>query len=178
MLHPLIKCVNMGVIQGNGLVAQGFIAEGELLYRCELGTEIVQLERYEEVLNWPEPERSYFLKYSYQFDEDLIAFEHEDTRFMNHSCDPNTWSLYGDDNHMVARRDIHPGDEVTYDYATTQVTVPLHLECNCGSANCRGIVTHLDYQKPEWRAIYGSNLPAHVLRAIENYLQPRVKPQP
>lgn len=175
MLHPLIKCVNFGVIEGNGLIAQGLIHEGEVIYRCDLGSEHVLLLPIEEVLGWPEEKRATYIKYSYQYDATRLSFEDDDGRFMNHSCDPNTWSLFGDDDIMVARRDIQPGEEVTYDYATTQVDMPLHFECRCGSANCRGIVTNLDYQNPEWRAQYGSNLPTHTLHTIQAYLEAKAQ---
>ena len=39
------------------------------------------------------------------------------TFFQNHSCDPTTWWV--DDITLVARRDILPGEEITYDYGTT-----------------------------------------------------------
>lgn len=40
------------------------------------------------------------------------------TFFENHSCDPTTWFV--DDITMNARRDILPGEEITYDYSTTE----------------------------------------------------------
>lgn len=61
----------------------------------------------------------------------------DDTRFENHSCDASTLAagLFDFD---LAVRDIHPGDEVTYDYAVLSLTVP--MACRCGSADCRQVV--------------------------------------
>lgn len=166
MLHPLITVVDYGVIQGKGLVAQGFIRAGEVVYRTGEETEFVLIT---EVLSWPEDKKAAFLHHAYQHDENLLAYDHDDSRFMNHSCDPNIWSLCGEEETMVARRDIHPGEEVTYDYATTEILLPYQLECHCGSANCRGRITNLDYQNPAWQAQYGDNLPQHTRKAIQAY---------
>lgn len=72
----------------------------------------------------------------------------DQTRWINHSCDPNTeidskldpatgsitaW--------WVALRDIEPGEELTYDYAFSG-----HLaeRCACGARNCRGVIVDED----------------------------------
>ena len=36
--------------------------------------------------------------------------------FHNHSCDPNCWFSAANSSTMVARRDIKPGEEITFDY--------------------------------------------------------------
>lgn len=66
------------------------------------------------------------------------------TRWFNHSCDPNTdvmskWD--GDANTIiawwVAVRDIPAGEEITYDYAfVAEVAEP----CHCGASCCRGVI--------------------------------------
>lgn len=64
----------------------------------------------------------------------------------NHSCDPSCliavhWpqdtgrALSAT---LVARRDIAPGEELTWDYAQTEAYSIAAPECRCGSANCRG----------------------------------------
>jgi hypothetical protein len=72
----------------------------------------------------------------------------DQTRWFNHSCDPNTEVLSrwdGDGDRViawwVAARDIAPGEEITYDYAfTAEVAEP----CACGAANCRGVIVDPD----------------------------------
>ncbi|HEX2691912.1 MAG TPA: SET domain-containing protein-lysine N-methyltransferase [Kofleriaceae bacterium] len=70
------------------------------------------------------------------------------TRWFNHSCDPNTdvmlkWD-HGTSTMLawwVALRDIPVGDEITYDYAfVADVAEP----CHCGAANCRGVIVDDD----------------------------------
>jgi hypothetical protein len=54
----------------------------------------------------------------------------------NHSCDPNT-ILVGDE--RLALRRIEAGEEITVDYALHSPT-SWTMECNCGVANCVGVV--------------------------------------
>ena len=67
-----------------------------------------------------------------------------DSRFINHSCDPNCESDVIDGHiYITALRDIPPGAELTYDYALEMEEEPLpsweaHYACRCGSARCRG----------------------------------------
>jgi len=57
-------------------------------------------------------------------------------RFVNHSCDPNTFirDFFG-----IAKRDIKKGEEITEDYSKENNPY-LKIKCNCGSKNCKRIV--------------------------------------
>ncbi|MFW6339143.1 MAG: SET domain-containing protein [Alkalispirochaetaceae bacterium] len=59
-------------------------------------------------------------------------------RFVNHSCDPNC-GIRGT-RLLVARHPIDRGDEITFDYAMTEVEMA-PLECGCGTPACRGTIT-------------------------------------
>ncbi|HEU5318750.1 MAG TPA: SET domain-containing protein-lysine N-methyltransferase [Chloroflexota bacterium] len=68
------------------------------------------------------------------------------TRFINHSCDPNCKSST-EDGHIYfdAIKDIPKGTELTYDYRLTREgRYQKHWDelyrCRCGSANCRGTI--------------------------------------
>jgi SET domain-containing protein len=76
--------------------------------------------------------------------EDGLYFDMVDqTRFINHSCDPNSYVNTGvtDDGQawatIIALRAIAIGEELSYDYA-----FPPHLAepCRCGSSKCRGLI--------------------------------------
>jgi hypothetical protein len=54
---------------------------------------------------------------------------------VRHSCQPAT-GIRG--RTLVARRTIHPGEEITYDWAMTEVEV--EAVCLCGTAACRGLI--------------------------------------
>jgi len=61
--------------------------------------------------------------------------------YVNHSCDP-TCALRATPRRLalVARRDIAPGDELTFDYSTCLVDEPPLPVCHCGAPMCRGQV--------------------------------------
>ncbi len=58
-------------------------------------------------------------------------------RFLLHSCDPNI-AIETDVLEARAAREIHPGDYLAYDYATTEDMLSGQFACRCGSPNCRG----------------------------------------
>jgi hypothetical protein len=58
-------------------------------------------------------------------------------RFLNHSCAPNA-ALRG--RTLVALRDIGRGDEITFDYATTEYEMAAPFPCGCGAPACRGVI--------------------------------------
>ncbi len=72
----------------------------------------------------------------------------DQTRWINHSCEPNTIveSSWDPATRLleawwVAVRDIAPGDELTYDYAFVgEAAEP----CGCGAPTCRGLIVDLD----------------------------------
>ena len=60
-------------------------------------------------------------------------------RFINHSCDPNTFIRCTPERaEFYARRAIRPGEELTCDYGESQHNG--RLPCRCGAANCRGYI--------------------------------------
>ena len=66
-------------------------------------------------------------------------------RFVNHSCEPNCemqkWSVNGYYRvGLFAKRDIQPGEEVTYDYNFYNFNLEQQQTCHCGSAKCRGVI--------------------------------------
>lgn len=62
---------------------------------------------------------------------------------INHSCNPNVG--FKDQIELIAMRDIKVGEEICFDYAMSEsLTEP--LECKCGSADCRRVITKDDWQ--------------------------------
>ena len=122
---------NVGVVRAGGeyrLVAARGILAGELLFRME-----------------GEPSRSP-TRYTVQIGENLhlemrsgmTAEEILDRyfwRFMNHSCDPNSF-IHGRD--VVALHEIAPWEGVTFNYNTTEYDMAEPFDCRCGSVHCLG----------------------------------------
>lgn len=58
-------------------------------------------------------------------------------RFLNHACEPNT-RLAG--RTLVATVDVHAGDEVTFDYDSTEWDMAAPFDCACSAERCRGTI--------------------------------------
>jgi SET domain-containing protein len=65
---------------------------------------------------------------------------------VNHSCSPNAG--LSSSVVFIAIRDIEPGEECTFDYATSETYFP-SFGCHCVSANCRKTITQDDWKIPE-----------------------------
>lgn len=84
--------------------------------------------------------------------------------YINHSCDPNA-GLAGQIT-IVAMQAIHPGEEVTIDYAMCDGSPYDEFDCACGSACCRGRVTGDDWCNPLLWERYGGHFSPYLLRRI------------
>lgn len=56
-------------------------------------------------------------------------------RYLEHACQP-TAAFRG--RSLVALRDLEPGDELTFDYETTEWELASPFVCDCGSMGCTG----------------------------------------
>jgi hypothetical protein len=84
--------------------------------------------------------------------------------FSNHSCEPNI-GVQGQIV-FVAMRDIAAGEELTHDWATTD-DEDYRMECRCGVATCRKIVTGKDWQKPELQEKYAGYMSWYLVERIK-----------
>lgn len=163
MLTDAVKVRENSDIQGLGLVANRSISAGEIIFQFDDTKPPVHLH---ELAHWSQEERNRFMTFAIQLGKDEWCFRQGKIRFMNHSCDPNAWwEGYGK---LVARRVIEPGEEITFDYSTSEITLTYRMECRCGSVSCRGIVTNKDYLNPDFQQKYANHLPQHVLDAIKH----------
>lgn len=65
---------------------------------------------------------------------------------LNHSCDPNARV---EAPRLVAVLPIAVGEEITFDYNTTEVDMAEPFPCACGSASCRGAMIRGFVHLPE-----------------------------
>ena len=69
-----------------------------------------------------------------------------ESRFINHSCDPNCEAVIEDGRIWIdARRTIQKGEELAYDYKYERMGGDDKADeekypCRCGAANCRGTI--------------------------------------
>ncbi|MEY2581522.1 MAG: uncharacterized protein QOE09_1371 [Ilumatobacteraceae bacterium] len=144
--------------KGYGSVASEPIAAGEVVAafggRCVTRDEFELLPASQQVR-------------SLQIDENLYmagAPEPEPADFINHSCDPNC-ALSGSVI-LIAGRDIDVGEELTYDYATTDGSDYDEIECSCGTARCRGKVSGHDWMLPELQLRYRGSFSPYLAKRI------------
>ncbi len=90
--------------------------------------------------------------------------------FMNHSCDPNVG--YRGQIVFVAMREIKAGEELTFDWAMgtdeSNLWKDWEIKCNCGSANCRKVLTPHDWRIKELQRRYGDYCSPFILNRIRN----------
>ena len=104
---------------------------------------------------------------SIQIDDDLYLVSDDTPEpgdMINHSCDPTGGLLAG--NLLVARRDIAVGEEITFDYATSDSSDYDEFRCECGSVHCRGVITGEDWRKPELQERYEGWFSPYLARKI------------
>ena len=137
--------VRRSSIHGRGVVAVKRIRQGtrvieyvgELLSSAELDV------RYDK----DTPERGHSFVFHIADDTYIDAVrEGNDSRFINHSCDPNC-EAYLDNGRIFIRavKNIQPGVELTYDYSLEIEDEPLPSRgllyaCRCGAVRCRGTI--------------------------------------
>jgi hypothetical protein len=68
-----------------------------------------------------------------------ITLKPEYLQFINHSCSPNVF-FDTEKKVLVSLKDIHPGDEITFFYPSTEWEMDQPFLCQCGSAQCLQII--------------------------------------
>ena len=171
MLHAAIEVRSKGD-RMQGLFASRPIAAGEVIW-----AEDPDDPRYHrrEIATWSRDEQTFFLRWSYQVDDDWFAGprrqdEVDDSDYMNHSCDPNCW--WRDQSTITTMQDVQAGDELTFDYATSESRPDFRFTCECGTSRCRGEVRGDDYLRvPELRVRYGLNAQPFLRRRVERAIK-------
>ena len=63
-------------------------------------------------------------------------------------------------------RDIEPGEEITFDYAMTEVSMK-RMPCRCGSIGCRREISGNDWMDPVLQERYRGYFSTYIQRRIE-----------
>jgi len=145
--------------KGFGLYAAKFIPAGTTV--CIWGGDVLNFA----ALKARDPVHQ---MHSVQIDDELYLVPNGAPEFpdlLNHSCDPNT-GVKGQIM-VVAMRDIMPGDELCFDYATTDGSQYDEFNCACGSHLCRGKVTGNDWMNAGLQARYRGWFSYYIQRRID-----------
>ena len=115
-----------------------------------------------------EKKREWIGHYGYQTEIDEMSFpkneealEKDHSFLMNHSCHPTV--LVYNRQVWIASRDIKEEEEISYDYATSEIIFDRLPSCLCGAPNCRGKVTKDDWKLTSVREAYGDFFQPHLL---------------
>lgn len=145
-LSPKVKIGQS--FQGQGLFAQEKIRKGEIDYthgKAKFVSTAEAVILYEQGND-----------YMIQVDDDLFFAarneeEVEEADFLNHSCDPNC-GIKGS-LQIVAKRHIGAGEEISIDYAMCESS-EYSIDCRCGTAQCRKVITGDDWKRKELQQRY------------------------
>jgi len=148
--------------EGKGLFARENIKKGEIIFIK--GGHILG---WEQTKSFAEEFGDYYLQIDNDFYLSPISKDEvsDIAIFINHSCEPNC----GPDGQItfVALRDIKAGEELCYDYAMTTAH-PFEMECNCGTKNCRKIVTGNDWKLKDLQDKYGNHFLWFIFKKIKS----------
>ena len=91
------------------------------------------------------------------------SFDRSPWRFLNHACAPNA-AIHG--RTLVAACAIAAGEEVTFDYNTTEYEMAAPFRCHCGAPACLGSIRGFRYLTMEQRQLRHERLAPHLLRRL------------
>jgi SET domain-containing protein len=142
---PAPIVVRRSRIQGRGVFATRFIAEGERIVEY-IGE---RMTHDEADASCPDDEAaSRHHTFLFAVDDDTVidgSRRGNDAKYINHSCEPNTEVVIERRRvYIHALRDIEAGEELSYDYwymtdeSYTLEDLKRIYPCRCGAKGCRG----------------------------------------
>lgn len=144
---------------GLGVFAVAAVEAGELI--VVWGGRIVS---HMEAAALPAEKRRYVMQVEEaQFLAPLIPID--PAEYVNHCCHPNS-GLVGQIA-LAALRRIEPGEEVTFDYGTTDSSDFLGFECSCAKSPCRGQVAADDWRRADVQAMNCGHFSPYLQRRID-----------
>lgn len=93
--------------------------------------------------------------------DDPSGFESSSWRFLNHSCAPNARVQFPQ---LIAASPIGVGEEITFNYNTTEYELIEPFRCQCGAIHCAEWIRGFKFVEPEDRARLLPLLPPYLVR--------------
>ncbi|MEK7586202.1 MAG: SET domain-containing protein [Patescibacteria group bacterium] len=93
--------------------------------------------------------------------------------YFNHSCDANTAIL----GHVtvIALRNIKKGEEVTFDYSTTEADIFWQIRCHCKEKNCRKTIKSIQFLPEKDYKHYMPYIPIYFQKVYNKFRYSRFK---
>lgn len=137
MIHPDTELRKVNDSIGHGVFATKLIPKGSITWALDYLDLVIEPKKAQEL---PAVFHPIIDRYAF-FDamgRHVLCWDHG--RYVNHSCDATSLPLGSVCE--VAVRDILPGEQITSDYVTLNLTE--EMTCECGSPKCRGVVRPQD----------------------------------
>jgi len=160
-LSPKLESRSCPQKGGMGIYALQNIMMGELL--CVWGGRAMPQTEFAEL---SEERKSHSL----QVAENVYLVtdeEREEVDYFNHSCNPNAGMM--GQSCLVAMREIVIGEEVCFDYATSDGSDYDEFVCRCGAEECRGVVRGDDWKRKELQVRYQKYFSPYLQQRIDRY---------
>ncbi|MBI2356405.1 MAG: SET domain-containing protein [Candidatus Doudnabacteria bacterium] len=124
-------------IEGKGVFANKNIAKGEIVLAIDDSRKVAddsplrgELGESKSHCDW--------------FPDGTVIYMQEPERYINHSCDPNSFvKTINGTRYVFALRPIAENEEITYDYCINGFGDTV-WQCNCGARRCRKTI-HSDF---------------------------------
>jgi hypothetical protein len=138
MIHPHTEIRFINEVIGHGVVATRPIPRGTITWVRDALDQVFTPEQVERMAP---PYLPILDKYTFVDGNGDFVLCWDLARFINHSCDPSCLAPGWD--FEVAVRDIAPGEELTDDYGSLNVSAS--FVCHCGGSHCRREVKPNDF---------------------------------
>jgi hypothetical protein len=146
------------------------------IYKGDIVADGVHEEDYDSIVPWND-----FRFYNPNIQEKILAFcvgtpdgfvppENLDFNklsvdwYFNHSCAGNCG--FNEDGDFVAIKNLDQNEELTYDYALAESNPDFRMICNCGSQQCRKVITGNDWKDEEFQAKHQDHMLPRLRRLI------------
>jgi uncharacterized protein len=119
-------------MHGTGVFSAASISPGEIVLKIDDTRIVTDTDPLD-------PSRGEFEHHCDYLAAGRVVLMQPPERFINHRCDPNTYiRTIAGDRYVIALVEIHPGEEITYDYCVNG-DGDTEWTCDCVSPACRKI---------------------------------------
>ena len=159
-VHPSLE-VGPSPIAGDGLLATVPLPAGLVVIR--LGGRLVDTASLHELFERVGP-GEYVDTFAVGEDLHLVLPPSSTAHYGNHSCEPTMWPVGAYE--LATCRPVAAGDELTVDYGVISDDATFRMDCRCGAAGCRNVVTGADWRRPDLQHRYAGHWPPGLQRRI------------
>jgi hypothetical protein len=161
-VHPGVE-VRRSTVAGDGLFSTTRLDADVVVIR--LGGRLVSTAELHHLFT-AVADDAYIDTVAFGVDTHIVLPPGTTAHYVNHSCEPNLWSVSAYE--LATRRPIDPNDELTIDYGTISDDATFRMECLCGAASCRGVITGFDWRRADLQRRYARHWSPGLQRRIDS----------